>query len=160
MHGPIKVILGIAAFIGGFALCAGLLAACVKVGGLEDADAPAALTPLVIFGCLIVAAYFAARSQDLYDTAKDKVKAKVDVVVQEREAVRAVQASHREYASARESLAYLSTETLLNDYERYNAEQKEDIHRLALEEELVRRGAIEHSPMHEKLHALRRHFGV
>jgi len=59
--------------------------------------------------------------------------------------------SMNEYNEARESYQYLSNETLLSKYSSYIKDDANDMKRLALEEELVKRKLIEYSPMHEKL---------
>jgi len=59
--------------------------------------------------------------------------------------------SINEYNDAKNRYQYLSDETLLDKYKIYLVENESDITRLALEEELVKRNLLSHSPMHEKI---------
>ena len=63
-----------------------------------------------------------------------------------------------DYNNAKESYQYLSNETLLTKYSNYLKENKSDMIRLALEEELVKRKLIEYSPMHEKMENIKKNF--
>lgn len=63
--------------------------------------------------------------------------------------------NERIYNDAKQKFQFLSDEILLNEY---NHGEEEDIVRLALEEELVTRKLIKHSPLHEKLYLLEKHF--
>jgi hypothetical protein len=60
----------------------------------------------------------------------------------------------QEYNEAKSRFKYLSNDVLLNKYKEYQENKLEDMIRLALEEELVERKLITHSPMHNKLDAI------
>ena len=74
------------------------------------------------------------------------------------EDVQNVRARVSQYEGASHEFGFLSDETLTREHERYKRNGQEDLRRLALEEEMVRRNLLDHSPMHEKLSALREHF--
>lgn len=62
------------------------------------------------------------------------------------------------YENAKKTFQYFSSEKLVEIYENAKTEDKEDFEILALEEELVRRKILAHSPMHEKLYHIRKFF--
>ncbi len=66
--------------------------------------------------------------------------------------------SMSEYNEAKESFQYLSNETLLSKYDNYMKENTNDMTRLALEEELVKRKLIAYSPMHEKMENIKKNI--
>jgi len=68
--------------------------------------------------------------------------------------------SMTEYNEAKESFQYLSNETLLTKYDNYLKNNINDMTRLALEEELVKRNVIEYSPMHEKMENIKNNFKI
>jgi hypothetical protein len=62
------------------------------------------------------------------------------------------------YVDSKHQLQYLSKDSLLQLYEDYKIQGKEDMKRLALEEILVEKGIIDYSPMHEKLNKISNRF--
>ncbi len=55
------------------------------------------------------------------------------------------------YKDAKHRFQFLSDETLMEKFSNEKPEDVDNMERLALEEEMVRRGQIKYSPMHEKL---------
>lgn len=74
--------------------------------------------------------------------------------IETKEAVKATKESTAIYGDAKNRFKYLSNDSLLAKYKEYQDSKEEDMIRLALEEELVERKLITHSPMHEKLDAI------
>lgn len=68
-----------------------------------------------------------------------------------KKVLEATQKSKQEYNDAKSRFKYLSNDVLLNKYKEFQEKKLENIIRLALEEELVERKLITHSPMHNKL---------
>ena len=99
-------------------------------------------------------------SGKVYDSAKEKTEAKLSEIRSEANIRALASEASREYASAKNRFEFLSGETLMIEYEESDTPAKMDFRRLALEEELVRRGLISHSPMHERMNTLGKHFGV
>ena len=58
--------------------------------------------------------------------------------------------SMAEYEGAKNRFQYLPNKILVEKFKRYQHEDRSDLIRLALEEELVERGVLTHSPMHVK----------
>jgi hypothetical protein len=59
------------------------------------------------------------------------------------------------YQELKNSFNYFSDERLLAIYKKFQLEHIENLERLALEEELVKRRLIKNSPMHEKLYSIK-----
>lgn len=55
------------------------------------------------------------------------------------------------YNDAKHRFKYLSSETLIHKYQTSNIDICDTMEQLALEEELVKRNILNHSPMHEKM---------
>ena len=64
------------------------------------------------------------------------------------------------YQEAKNSFKYFSDESLKSIYEEFKSSQTESMERLALEEIMVEKGLISHSPMHEKLHSIKKKFDL
>lgn len=86
------------------------------------------------------------------------ISQKIEEVKQEKEIVQQTKNSLNEYNDAKHRFQYLSEETLVEKYKSYVTDDITDMQRLALEEELVKRGKLSHSPMHEKLEKIKEHF--
>jgi hypothetical protein len=81
---------------------------------------------------------------------------KVNEAKEQRRTNQLTKAALEEYQDAKNRFQYLSAETLKEKYKAYTTMEETDMIRLALEEELVRRGIIEYSPMHEKIENIRK----
>lgn len=62
------------------------------------------------------------------------------------------------YHETKKTFKYFSNERLIETYKQFQEDVTENLERLALEEELVNRGLIESSPMHEKMYILKKKF--
>ena len=90
--------------------------------------------------------------------AKDKVQSIKEQREEKNEINYHVQQASRnnlKYEEAKRRFSFLSDYTLL---EEYSVDHQDKFVRLALEEELVKRKLIDHSPMHEKLYHLEKYF--
>ncbi|MCK6640973.1 MAG: hypothetical protein L6Q81_12900 [Bacteroidia bacterium] len=76
--------------------------------------------------------------------------------VEQKEQVRRVKSDLVSYQESKNSFKYFSNEKLLEMYHQFQNNKQENLDRLALEEELVDRGLIENSPMHEKLYMIKK----
>lgn len=83
---------------------------------------------------------------------------KIEEIKEEQEVIKQTKESLDEYNDSKHRFQFLSDETLITKYKEYEEQDKSDMIRLALEEELVKRGILSHSPMHEKLEKLRTMF--
>ena len=90
------------------------------------------------------------KGEEITANVSSQIKEKIEI----KQTAQATQQSLNEYADAKNRFKYLSNEALLTKYKQFQEERKDDMIRLALEEELVERKLISHSPMHEKLEAL------
>ncbi|WP_186439165.1 hypothetical protein [Olleya sp. Hel_I_94] len=83
------------------------------------------------------------------------VKTKIEQKKQENVLNENIKMSIREYQDSKNSFQYFSDNRLLNIYDQFQSGlKKSNMEQLALEEELVKRKLINHSPMHEKLYAI------
>lgn len=62
------------------------------------------------------------------------------------------------YNDARHRFQYLSNETLIHKYQTSDIDNCDNMEQLALEEELVKRNVLNHSPMHEKMEKINNYF--
>ena len=92
-------------------------------------------------------------------TAK-KISLKINEKLEEKEAVKISKRSIDEYNDAKNRFQYLSDETLESKLNELRLIQGSEMQQLALEEEMVRRGLLSHSPMHEKLDKIKSHFNL
>jgi predicted PurR-regulated permease PerM len=84
----------------------------------------------------------------------NNISNQIKETVETKKVVQETQQSMQEYNEAKSRFKYLSNDVLLNKYKEYQENKLEDMIRLALEEELVERKLITHSPMHNKLDAI------
>lgn len=88
----------------------------------------------------------------------EKIAKKIGEFKEEKELIAETKDSLNEYNEAKHRFQFLSKETLIQKYRIYESENISDMQRLALEEELVKRGVLPHSPMHEKLDKMKSLF--
>lgn len=87
------------------------------------------------------------------------IKQKIEKKKQENSLNENIKMNMREYQESKNSYQYFSDINLLNIYEQFeNGTKNSNMEQLALEEELVKRKLLSHSPMHEKLYAINKHF--
>lgn len=86
------------------------------------------------------------------------ISQKIEESKQEQELIKQTKQSLNEYNDAKHRFQFLSDETLIEKFKSYVDEDITDMQRLALEEELVKRGLLKHSPMHEKLEKIKEQF--
>ena len=96
--------------------------------------------------------YSTKKGEDLINSRQEKKEIE-EIKNQTRQNI----ITHKE---AKSSFSYFSDERLLNLYDISIKSGKEDMERLALEEVLVERKLISHSPMHEKMHLLKQKFNL
>lgn len=82
----------------------------------------------------------------------------VKEIQDQKELNRKVKNDLENYQETKNSFKYFSNERLLVLYKQFQSDGSENLERLALEEELVERGLIENSPMHEKMYLLKKKF--
>lgn len=117
---------------------------------------------LFIVGFVIVMAIVSTLISVGADKSKEvtrNIKIKMDQKKQENSLNENIKMSMREYKESKNSFQYFSDNRLLNIYEQFqNGTKNSNMEQLALEEELVKRKLIDHSPMHEKLYAINKEF--
>ena len=87
------------------------------------------------------------------------IKQKIEKKKQANSLNENIKMNMREYQESKNSYQYFSDINLLNIYEQFeNGTKNSNMEQLALEEELVKRKLLSHSPMHEKLYAINKHF--
>lgn len=87
------------------------------------------------------------------------IKQQIEKKKQENSLNENIKMNMREYQESKNSYQYFSDINLLNIYEQFeNGTKNSNMEQLALEEELVKRKLLSHSPMHEKLYAINKHF--
>lgn len=88
----------------------------------------------------------------------ETISKKIEEIKEEKEIIKQTKDSLGEYNDAKHRFQFLSEDTLISKFKEYEDANKSDMTRLALEEELVKRGVLSHSPMHEKLEKLKTMF--
>lgn len=88
-------------------------------------------------------------------TVVKKVAENIENQKAEREINRNVLNSMTNYKDAVHRFQYLSNQTLLEKFQNEETNEVDHMERLALEEEMVKRGLIEFSPMHEQLEKIK-----
>ena len=83
---------------------------------------------------------------------------KIEQIKEDRKLNESVKSSMKIYQEAVHNFQYLSDQTLWAKFNSESVENLDNMERLALEEEMVKRGLIEFSPMHEKLDKLKNMF--
>lgn len=119
---------------------------------------PEILKMMIIFS-VFVSPYFITRflwrkGEMLFKDVAIKNKEIQEVKRSEREVAK----TNASYQDAKNRFKYLSDEYLKSKYEEYQTTGEEDVILLAIEEELVERGIINYSPMHEKLDLLKHKY--
>ena len=143
-------------FIGGIilgVLITGLLKDILPTDGI----APLFIA-LIIFGASFMIVFFVVESfSEKSKKVTENMKAKIEQKKQENELNESIKMNMREYQESKNSFQYFSDNKLLSLYGQFeNGTKKSNMEQLALEEELVKRKLIDHSPMHEKLYAINR----
>jgi len=144
----------IISFIGGIVLGA-MITGLLKDVLPTDGIAPVFIA-LIIFGGSIMLVFFVVESfSEKSKKVAENIKTKVEQKRQENELNESIQTNMRDYQESKNSFQYFSDDRLLNIYEQFqNGTKNSNMEQLALEEELVKRKLIDHSPMHEKLYAI------
>ena len=144
----------IVSFIGGIVLGA-MITGLIKDVLPTDGIAPIFIA-LIIFGGSIMLVFFITES--LFEKSKkvsENIKVKIEEKKQENELNKSISNNVKEYQNSKNSFQYFSDEQLLNIHREFLTGTKDsNMEQLALEEELVKRKLIDHSPMHEKLYAI------
>ena len=138
----------------------GIVLASLFVGLIKDSLPTDGIAPLfialLIYGVFIIISLVVV---DQISTSSKKVaknvKTKIVEAKQENELNQNIKNNLRTYDESKNSFQYFSDDKLLSIYKNYsNGLEHSDMELLALEEELVKRKLIDHSPMHEKLYAI------
>lgn len=96
----------------------------------------------VAFGTVVLGRYIFKGAEKAKDKAKEKV--------QEYQKDKDIKQNISNYESAKDRFKYVSDDLLEDRYNKMESEGVENMERLALEEEMVDRGILEYSFMHEK----------
>jgi len=126
----------------------------------EALSIPEFLLFMVGFGVVMVIVFTlisvgADKSKEVTKNIKNKIEQKK----QENALNEGIKMSMREYQDSKNSFQYFSDNKLLNIYEQFQSGTKNsNMEQLALEEELVKRKLMDHSPMHEKIYAINKEF--
>jgi hypothetical protein len=144
----------IISFIGGIVLGA-MITGLIKDVLPTDGIAPIFIA-IIIFGGSIMLVFFLTES--LFEKSKkvtENIKVKFEEKKQDDELNKSISNNLREYQNSKNSFQYFSDEQLLNIHREFiNGSKNSTMEQLALEEELVKRKLIDHSPMHEKMYAI------
>ncbi len=151
----LKIILAFVIGIIVFAFIAGVI-------GDSGADF-GALTVFIILGLflgiLMLSFFVTDKAVDGANKAKDVIVEKVSEKIVINQIRKLTNLELKKYNEARRSFQFFSSEVLIT---LFTANMQNDIcpdiEQLALEEEMVKRGLLDHSPMHEKLYRLKKEF--
>lgn len=148
----IAILFGIGVFIGLMWLMHILIEA-TDSGG-SNVVGIIALICIVIFGAIAVNAWakFTEKSTEVISNIEKKKK-QSEVNIQIGKDV-------NDYQSYKHSYGLCSNEFLKSNYNNLNENHVENMEMLAIEEEMVKRGFLNYSPMHEKLLAIKKQFNV
>lgn len=86
------------------------------------------------------------------------ISKKIEEEKENKTIIENAKSSIAKYNDAKHRFQYLSSETLIQKYEVSNIENCDNMEQLALEEELVKRNILNHSPMHEKIEKINEYF--
>lgn len=131
---------------------------CVNIGGcLKDTSLPEGFAAIImVFGAAFLAGFIVIKGEELIRGTVNKVDNYIEEEKEKKEIKSIVNAEINEYKKAKNSFQFFSDEKLMELYEKNIKEKNEDSEMLALEEELIKRGKIDHSTMHEKIYNLRK----
>lgn len=113
------------------------------------------LVGLVVVGGIVFTLVYAAadKSQEI---AKN-IKIRIEQKRLNNELNQIIESNIKEFQEFRSSFQFFSDEKLLILYQQFqDSNQSSNMEQLALEEELVKRKLITHSPMHEKIYAIKK----
>lgn len=122
----------------------------------EALSIPEFLLAMLVIGIVISIAFvlISSGAEKSKEVAK-KIKVKIEQRKENHELNKKIRTDISEYQELKNSFQYFSDNKLLNIYREIQDNKKNsNMEQLALEEELVKRKLITHSPMHEKLYYL------
>ncbi len=109
------------------------------------------------FGLFILFIYFIDQVPSNVNKAKKGIEKKINEKIEQNQLKNHIKDNQLKYNEAKNNFHYFSNDKLIELYEKFSGrELNEDVEQLALEEELVKRGLIDHSPMHEKLYLIKK----
>ncbi|RTL59559.1 MAG: hypothetical protein EKK37_07265 [Sphingobacteriales bacterium] len=117
-------------------------------------DLPVWANMLIVLVVFIAPFWLSKQIWNKGEQLTNNLSIQIKETIETKRAVQETQQSIQEYHDAKNRFRYLSNEALLNKYKEYQETKQENMLRLALEEELVERKFITHSPMHDKLDAI------
>jgi hypothetical protein len=124
----------------------------------DNASAPLIAGVIFIISftlALFIVDKFSEKSKEI----SDNIQAKLETKREMNELKSVIEKSNVEYLQYKNTFQYFSNEKLSSIYKEYNnGLKKDDMELLALEEELVKRKLISHSPMHEKIYGIKNMF--
>lgn len=143
------------------AVCAGFLTAGIA-GLIADKDF-GAFTVFIAIGIFLGSFYISWMIiENIFNTTKKATDVISEKVKEQKEIINLQNATNLEikkYQEAKHSYQYFSNSRLLSLYAQYQTHKiSSNLEQLALEEELVKRRLIDHSPMHEKLYLIKKEF--
>lgn len=117
---------------------------------------------LIMVGMVVVVTLVIVLFSEGADKSKEvaeKIRVKIEQKRKEKELDYKIKSDIQYYKESKNSFQYFSDDNLLSIYEEFKSGTKDsNMEQLALEEELVKRKLIDHSPMHEKLYWIKKHL--
>ena len=141
-------------FIGGIVLGA-LICSLFKDVLPEDGVAPLFIAMIIFIVSITLVFVVGEKLHEKSIEVTENIKEMIEEKREEKELNEIIKNDAKIYQESKHSFQFFSNETLFSIYNEYlNGSKKSNFEQLALEEELVKRNLISHSPMHEKLYAL------
>lgn len=153
MNKTFATIIGIAVFIGLIMLLKGIINA-TDSGGSSVVGIIALIIIVVVFPAIAITASQKAKEKG------EQIKNKMTEQRETKQMVNQTQKDLQDYQSFKHSYSLCSNNFLINSYSQLKESNTENMETLAVEEEMVKRGLIDYSPMHEKLLMIKKQFGV
>ena len=146
-------IIGIAVFIGLILLLKSII----------DATDSGGSSVVGIIALIIIVVVFPGIAITTSQKAKEKGEQIKNKIAEQRETTQIVNQTKQDlqdYQSFKHSYSLCSDNFLITNYRKLRDTSTENMETLAIEEEMVKRGLLDHSPMHEKLLMIKKQFGV
>jgi hypothetical protein len=144
MNGIIKFIIVVLSFL--------IVGAIISSIEPKNVSAPVGIFLAIL--ALIIPIAITAVTNNKVDEGIEKIKNDIAEKKEFREQRENIEIDIKNYKETKHSLRYISDEQLKNNYQALLLKE-ENIERLAVEEEMVDRGFIGYSPMHDKLNKIK-----
>lgn len=113
-----------------------------------------ALILIVIFGAIALTA------SEKFKEKSAEVNLKIAKEKEQTQIINQTKKDLNEYQSYKHSYSLCSDNFLISNYKKLKDDNIENMETLACEEEMVKRGLLDYSPMHEKLLIIKRQFKI